>query len=132
MISQDARPTPQISPEAIAADISFDLNLARASLFVDGLSYALIVYVGSRSSTIFISATLLAVSILHRCCVIMAEPRYQAFGGGAFPAMQSAALCLLPNSQEEVGKLFGAISMLQAMGASILSVSLFIHDSRPA
>jgi len=48
-----------------------------------------------------------------------------AFGGGTSPAMQSLALGILGPSQADVGKLFGALSMLGSIASTVLSPMLF-------
>ena len=50
-----------------------------------------------------------------------------AFGGGTSPAMQSLALGILGPNQADVGRLFGALSMLGSIASTVLSVSLTIR-----
>lgn len=110
----------------MTADIRFDLNLARLSLAVDAIGYLVVASVSGASAQAFVLATLLSVSlsILDRSCrgAFSNDTSPQAFGSGTAPAVQSAALCMLKNPAEESGKLFGAISMVQAIAAFVLSV----------
>jgi hypothetical protein len=75
----------------------FDLNLARASLFVDIISYAFMGLANTAGAfTLF--------GILG------------AFGAGFNPAMQSVTLALYARrGGTETGRLFGALSVLQAL-----------------
>ncbi|KAG8905192.1 hypothetical protein FRB99_000557 [Tulasnella sp. 403] len=97
--------TTHLSPQVLK-DVRFDLRLARASIFIDAMSFILVVCTIDASA--FVVVTLLS-----------------AFGGGTTPVIQSIALCLLPNAKEQAGKLFGAFSMMSAIGAFILSPLLF-------
>ena len=76
---------------------SFDLNLARGSLFVDMICFTLL---GLAPTPIaFVLFTLLA-----------------SFDGGFAPALQSVALELYSRrGEKETGRLFGALSVLQAL-----------------
>jgi hypothetical protein len=78
---------------------SFDLNLARVSLFIEMIAYTLI---GLASTPIaFVLFTLMG-----------------SMGGGFSPAVHSVALELYSRrGEKETGKLFGALSVLQALGS---------------
>ena len=82
----------------------FDLNLARASLLVDIVSYTSMGL--ARSPVLFaLSGTL------------------SAFGSGFSPAAQSVALALYAQrGGVEIGRLFGAISLIQAIRCDIIIV----------
>jgi hypothetical protein len=88
----------------------FDLNLARASLLIDMLSCA--------SMGITQSSILFALS-----------GSLGAFGGGFNPAVQSVALALYARrGGMETGRLFGAISLIQALRCGSLCS---LRDSYP-
>ncbi|KAF8236196.1 hypothetical protein L208DRAFT_1252513 [Tricholoma matsutake] len=85
----------------------FDLVIARVSLFVDMASYALL------SSVSTAVAFTLAVSIA-------------AMGAGFNPAVQSVALGLYRRrGGTENGKLFGALSVLQALCSQIIGPAMY-------
>lgn len=78
---------------------SFDLNLARVSLFIEVIAYTLI----GLASTPFAFALFTLMGSL---------------GGGFSPAVHSVALELYSRrGEKETGKLFGALSVLQALGS---------------
>lgn len=87
----------------IVKDMEFDVRIARLSVLVDALGYAIMA--ATTSPATFYVASVLA-----------------SLGGGAPPAIQSLSLCLLPNPREDAGKMFGALSMMQAVGSAIASV----------
>lgn len=77
----------------------FDLSLARVSLCID-----LICYIGMAWSMSSLSWSTVSVA--------------RAFSGGFTPALQSVALVLYekgPNQGVEIGKLFGGLSVVQAL-----------------
>ncbi|KAF8473108.1 major facilitator superfamily domain-containing protein [Gautieria morchelliformis] len=87
----------------------FDLILARVSIGIEVLcSIGMTIAMSSLSWS--------AASVLR------------AFGGGFSPAVQSVALALYesgPNKGIETGKLFGGLSVLQALSSQIIGPSLF-------
>ncbi|KAF9479281.1 MFS general substrate transporter [Pholiota conissans] len=87
----------------------FDLNLARTSLFIDIISYAFM----ARAST---PTAFTLGSIMG------------AFGTGFSPAMQSVTLALYARrGGTETGRLFGALSVLQALCSQILGPALYSY-----
>ncbi|KAF8586548.1 MFS general substrate transporter [Ramaria rubella] len=87
----------------------FDLTIARVSLFVEFVGYI---------------GTFLAVSSISWTASTM----FGAFGGGAPPTMQSVALALYergPNQGLETGRLFGGLSVIQALSTQVLGPTLF-------
>ncbi|THG94666.1 hypothetical protein EW026_g6843 [Hermanssonia centrifuga] len=87
--------------------LSFDLGLARASLVVEVISYTLLPFAPT--------------AMLFTVCSMMG-----AFGAGFSPAMQSVALGLYTQSGgTESGKLFGAMSVVQALSSQILGPALY-------
>ncbi|KAG6373368.1 major facilitator superfamily domain-containing protein [Boletus reticuloceps] len=131
-----AKPKP--TKKHLFSEIRFDLLVVRCSMFVDFCSHALVALSplpsnnatsSWRSQFMFVGATSLACA-----------------GAGVMPAAQSLALCTLqgrkmtekeatagdadmvPGEQDaapELGKLFGAMSVLQAVGQTILGPILF-------
>ncbi|CEL55849.1 putative membrane protein C14C4,07 OS=Schizosaccharomyces pombe (strain 972 / ATCC 24843) GN=SPAC14C4.07 PE=1 SV=1 [Rhizoctonia solani AG-1 IB] len=84
----------------------FDLLVARLSMVMDFWSYFLLCF--SNSATGFVLTTTLS-----------------AFGGGTSPALQSLALGILGGEEKDVGRLFGALSMLSSISSTILSPIIF-------
>ncbi|CAE6515654.1 unnamed protein product [Rhizoctonia solani] len=84
----------------------FDLLVARLSIAMDFLSYFLLC--SATSATGFVLTTSLS-----------------ALGGGTSPALQSLALGTLGGEEKDVGKLFGALSMLSSISSTILSPLVF-------
>ncbi|KAF8311697.1 MFS general substrate transporter [Clavulina sp. PMI_390] len=89
----------------------FDLRLARLSIFLDVLASACTALAPNTISFMIISTM-------------------SSLGGGALPSMQSIMVSLMADSATDgdggnVGSMFGAISMLQALGQNIISPVLF-------
>ncbi|KAF8704746.1 MFS general substrate transporter, partial [Rhizoctonia solani] len=110
-------PTPMRGISAINAELikrsvhqskeqHFDLLVARISMVMDFWSYFLLC--SSNSPTSFVLVTTLS-----------------AFGGGTSPAMQSLALGILGGDEKDVGRLFGALSMLSSISSTIFSPIIF-------
>jgi hypothetical protein len=106
--------TPNLGPprNALRHSPTFDLGLARWSLVIELLSYILIGFIPAPLAfTLF--------SMLG------------AFSAGFMPAAKSVALDLyaqregLPAHRLETGKLFGALSVVQALSMQILGPTLF-------
>ncbi|KAI0353780.1 MFS general substrate transporter [Trametes cingulata] len=110
--SSDGQPkkTAKPTPAALAREMRFDLSLIRGSLFIDLLSHALVTLSPANASpTLFVGATALS-----------------SFGAGLVPATNSLALCIMQaRGEDDAGKLFGAFSVLQAVGQMILGPILF-------
>jgi MFS family permease len=88
---------------------ALDLGIAKASLALHALSFALIAV--SKSSGLFFAASMLGT-----------------FGIGYGPVVQSLSLELYVRRGGEVseaGRLFGAMSVIQALGSQIIGPSLF-------
>ncbi|KAI0364325.1 MFS general substrate transporter [Pilatotrama ljubarskyi] len=98
------------TPAALAKEMRFDLSLIRGSLFVDLLSHSLVMLSPADASpALFVGATALS-----------------SFGAGLVPATNSLALCIMQaRGEDDAGKLFGAFSVLQAVGQMILGPILF-------
>jgi len=83
----------------------FDLFIARSSLIVEA-----------------IGLTCLALKVPALAFVLVTM--WMTLGGGSPPALNSLALSMLPNKRES-GRLFGAISVLHALGSTLISPLLF-------
>ncbi|KAJ7228026.1 major facilitator superfamily domain-containing protein [Mycena haematopus] len=95
------------SPEPHSA--SFNLSLARISLFIEVIAYAAMPF--ATSGLAFTGLTILS-----------------AFGSGFNPAVQSAAMELYSKrigTSVEAGKLFGGMSVIQALCGQILGPSIY-------
>ncbi|KAH7341370.1 hypothetical protein B0J17DRAFT_257792 [Rhizoctonia solani] len=84
----------------------FDRLVARLSMVMDFWSYFLLC--SSTSATDFVLTT-----------------TFSAFGAGTSPALQSLALGVLGGEEKDVGRLFGALSMLSSISSTILSPMIF-------
>ncbi|KAG8864856.1 hypothetical protein FRB96_003442 [Tulasnella sp. 330] len=104
--SGSSTPSPARAKAMIAKDMEFDVRIARVSVLVDAAGNLIF---ATTSSPVMFSVASALVSL----------------GGGAPPAIQSLSLCLLPNPREDAGKMFGALSMIQAVAATIASPLLF-------
>ncbi|CAE6411246.1 unnamed protein product [Rhizoctonia solani] len=90
----------------LSREQQFDLLVARLSMVMDFWSYFLLC--SSNSATGFVLTTTLS-----------------AFGSGTSPALQSLALGVLGGEEKDVGRLFGALSMLSTISSMILSPMIF-------
>lgn len=93
---------------ALVKEMKFDLSLLRTSLILDFLSHVLVSAMPEGTTAgFFVGATSLS-----------------SLGAGVIPAANSFALCVLQARGEDgAGKLFGALSVLQAVGQMIIGVS---------
>ncbi|KAH9848455.1 major facilitator superfamily domain-containing protein [Lenzites betulinus] len=98
------------TPAALAKEMHFDLSLIRGSLLLDLLSHTLVTLSPANASQgLFVGATAMS-----------------SFAAGLVPATNSLALCIMQARGEDgTGKLFGAFSVLQAVGQTILGPILF-------
>ncbi|KAI0059215.1 MFS general substrate transporter [Artomyces pyxidatus] len=98
------------TPADLTHSIKFDLNFARVSLLMDIASHTLVSLPLPASTMSFTAMTTLS-----------------SLASGALPATHSLAVCLLQrNGQTEgLGALFGALSVLLALGQMILGPLLF-------
>lgn len=113
------------TPLAVLSEIKFDLRVARISLLVDFLSHSLVSVASSSSTPLFVGFSLM-----------------NSLGTGLVPALHSIAMCTLylrernangvdasagleesGKGGKDIGKLFGSLAVLQAVGMSILGVS---------
>ncbi|PFH45582.1 hypothetical protein AMATHDRAFT_77985 [Amanita thiersii Skay4041] len=100
-------PSETSTPPRLRHSPSFDLNMARSSLAIDTISFTCIgLFPTSLSFIIF--------SVMG------------AAGAGSVPAAQTVALALyIRNNGTESGRLFGALSMMQALCSSILGPAMY-------
>jgi hypothetical protein len=92
----------------LAKEMRFDVIIAKVSLVLDMLSHLLVVFINPAQEVLFIVASLMT-----------------SLGGGAYPSLQSLALCLNQMQKEKAGpgEVLGAISFLMALGSWIIAVS---------
>ena len=115
MSSTSSIPMATLRRSQLLSTITFDLRLACISLFVDSVSFALTCLTSSPLA--FVLSTSMS-----------------SLGGGMIPACQSLALALVDQGEENAqsaegvgaGSMFGAISVLQAVGQNILGVCRFL------
>lgn len=129
---------PKFNRAQIGQEISFDITLARSSLLIDIIAHSLVAIVPSPA----------IVSLLkpRPCCDLspgqseasfIVSSALNSFGAGLIPSVHSLALSLAQlrvlegkNSGVEVteedstGELFGGLGVLQAVGQTILAVSI--------
>lgn len=103
--------TPAAANAALAEAMRFDKALIGGSLFLDLLSHSLVTlsptdYGPYSGQALFVGATTLS-----------------CFGAGLMPAVNSLALCIMQSRGEtDTGKMFGAFSLLQAIGQAVAGV----------
>ncbi|KAI0749970.1 major facilitator superfamily domain-containing protein [Daedaleopsis nitida] len=99
---------------ALAKEMRFDMSLIRGSLLVDLIGHSVVTLAApdagpAAGQALFVAATSMG-----------------SFGAGLVPAINSLALCILQSRGDlDTGKMFGAFSMLQAIGQMILGPILF-------
>ncbi|KAF9532861.1 major facilitator superfamily domain-containing protein [Crepidotus variabilis] len=105
-----SEPSEQLMPKMIKKEIhspSFDLGLARFSILVEIICYTFMAF--ALTSIPFTTASLIA-----------------SFGAGFTPALQSVTLALYTRrGGTEVGRLFGALAVIQTLSAQILGPALY-------
>ncbi|TBU42587.1 major facilitator superfamily domain-containing protein [Dichomitus squalens] len=106
--------TPAVANAALAEAMRFDKTLIGGSLFLDLLSHSLVSlsptdYGPYSGQALFVGATTMS-----------------CFGAGLMPAVNSLALCVMQSHGDtDTGKMFGAFSLVQAIGQTILGPILF-------
>jgi hypothetical protein len=149
----DKSTKPKLTKAQLAREIKFDLSLTRFSLVVDILSQTLVTLSPVPSYKLHSSrdgaglqarATTADTSMARSQTLFVFSSMLSSFGSGLVPATHSLALCILqaralslpdvdgvdglikPDADVEVGKLFGALAVLQAVGQMILGVSVVL------
>ena len=103
--------TPAAANAALAEAMRFDKALIGGSLILDLLSHSLVSlspdnYGPYSGQALFVGATTLS-----------------CFGAGLIPAVNSLALCIMQSRGEtDTGRMFGAFSLVQAIGQTIVGV----------
>lgn len=119
----------------LAKEISFDLTLAKLSFLVAMMSDILITLIPTPAYTAHVADFMGGGKKQSRrsseMLFVMASS-FSSFGSGVGPSTQSLALCILQmrnlgsgdNTEVDAGAgtLFGALAVLQAIGATILGV----------
>ena len=127
--TKQKKPKPTIAQ--LAAETDFDLSLARLSFMIDIFSHSL-VSLSSTDPTGAAQAAFVGFTMLS------------SLGSGVVPSMQSLALCILQGDELEregtdaaqgaqsmatsTGALFGALSVLQAIGQMIVGVCFILFN----
>jgi len=119
---------------SLVQEMHFDLFLTRLSFILDILSHTFVVLSPSPSAAIH---ALSKQTGSYSQIMFVAASSLNSFSSGVVPALQSLALCVLQShslanasaggSEEDVGigRLFGALAVLQAVGQMILGPLLF-------
>lgn len=97
--------------KTIAQEMHFDLTVAKCSLLIDTLSHTLVSFLDPSFERLFVAFSSMT-----------------SLGSGAVPSVHSLALCISQTYQDAggPGAVFGALSMLQAVGSMIIGVSHFL------
>ncbi|EIW85094.1 MFS general substrate transporter [Coniophora puteana RWD-64-598 SS2] len=108
--SQSSQRSPSSNSKPQAHVAQFDLSLSRVSLAIEIIGFTVMAFAGN--------ATVFTVGTLIGSC-----------GSGFSPAVQAAALEVYsrqhPAGRAESGRLFGALSVVQAVGAQILGPMVY-------
>ena len=119
----------------LAQEMHFDLFLTRLCFVLDILSHTFVVLSPSPSATIHALSNRTASS--YSQIMFVAASSLSSFGSGVVPAVQSLALSILQSrsisnakagckgEDVDIGRLFGALAVLQAVGQMILGPLIF-------
>ncbi|KAF9468039.1 major facilitator superfamily domain-containing protein [Collybia nuda] len=123
----------------LAREISFDLFLTRCSLVIDIISNTFVVL--APTPTFHMHSMTRNIPTSHSKqesqALFVLATSLSSLGSGAVPAIQSLALCILqvraldaeaagiPGKETGVGRLFGALAVLQTVGQMIIGPMLF-------
>ncbi|KAG1827151.1 major facilitator superfamily domain-containing protein [Suillus subaureus] len=107
-LSSQTHPSRQNNAKPPSHSSKFDLNLARISVVLDILAFVIMIF--ASNGLVFASGSIL-----------------QSLGAGYSPAVQAFALDVYNRrgGKGEAGRLFGAISVVQALGSQILGPAMF-------
>lgn len=107
-LSSQTHPNRQNNTRLPPHSPKFDLNLARISVVLDIIAFVIMIF--ASNGLVFASGAIL-----------------QSLGAGYSPAVQAFALDVYSRrgGKGEAGKLFGAISVVQALGSQIIGPALF-------
>ncbi|KZS92595.1 hypothetical protein SISNIDRAFT_122114 [Sistotremastrum niveocremeum HHB9708] len=96
--------------KTIAKEMHFDLTVAKCSLIIDMFSHSLVSLLDPSFERLFVAFSSMT-----------------SLGSGAVPSVHSLALCISQTYQDAggPGAVFGALSMLQAVGSMIIGPLLF-------
>ncbi|KAK0204888.1 major facilitator superfamily domain-containing protein [Desarmillaria ectypa] len=131
---------PKSTKAHLAREIRFDLFLTRTSFAIDVLSNVLVVLVPAPMYKVHMSSSSSTPASRHSEALFVMASSLTSMGSGVVPAVQSLALCItqarttietgtVPEDQAKgsagIGKLFGALAVLQATGQMILGPMIF-------
>ncbi|KAL0568795.1 hypothetical protein V5O48_013178, partial [Marasmius crinis-equi] len=150
-IANGKKNKPKPTKQQMRREINFDLLLSRGSLFLDIFANFLISVLPAPSGNVHpmtVTSITKPVSFHQSEVLFVAATAFSSMSAGLVPALQSLALCIMQardllhaesnqamhNGEEgsakdsdsnETGKLFGALSTLQALGQMIIGPMLF-------
>ncbi|KIY44054.1 hypothetical protein FISHEDRAFT_67751 [Fistulina hepatica ATCC 64428] len=137
-MSKDAGGKLKITKSGLLREIRFDAGLARTSLLIDILSNVLVVLIPQPSAHSLLSSTNTNTdqSRRHSAMLFVLASWLTSFGSSVIPSVQSLALCIvqaraLADPDEAaaegagVGKVFGGLSLIQAIGQLIIGPTVF-------
>ena len=105
---------------ALAKEMRFDMALIRGALLTDLFSHSIVALSSPEAGPFSGQALFVGATAMN------------SFGAGLIPAVNSLALCILQSlGVTDTGKLFGAFSVLQAIGQMIIGVRPPSVSSRP-
>jgi len=134
MPNSEALSKPKPTRADVMREIRFDLLLTRLSFVLDILSYTFVILFPSPYAAVH---ALPKDSGSYSQFMFVAASSLNSFGSGVVPAMQSLALCILKShslanstaggndGDVGIGRLLGALAVLQAIGQLILAPVLF-------
>ncbi|KAK0469666.1 major facilitator superfamily domain-containing protein [Desarmillaria tabescens] len=132
---------PKSTKAHLAQEIRFDLFLTRTSFIIDIVSNVLVVLSPAPIYKVHVSSSSSSTpASRHSEALFVMASSLTSMGSGVVPAVQSLALCItqartiietgtVPEDQAKgsagIGKLFGALAVLQATGQMILGPMIF-------
>lgn len=128
---------PKFNRAQLGQEISFDITIARLSLLIDIIAHILVAIAPSSAIVSLMKPGCCDPSpVLSEASFLLASA-LNSFGAGLTPSVHSLALSLTQlrsfdgknsglgvNEDDSTGELFGALAALQAVGQTILSVSV--------
>lgn len=131
---------PKVTKAHLAREIRFDLFLTRTSLIIDIVSNVLVVLAPAPIYKVHTFSSSSTPASRHSEALFVMASSLTSMGSGLVPAVQSLALCItqartiietgtVPEDQAKgsagIGRLFGALAVLQATGQMILGPMIF-------
>jgi len=128
---------PKFNRAQLGQEISFDITVAKLSLLIDIIAHSLVAIAPSPAIVLLMKPGCCDPSpVLSEASFLLASA-LNSFGAGLTPSVHSLALSLTQlraldgrnsgfgvNEDDSTGELFGALAALQAVGQTILAVSV--------